>query len=259
MIPQGSGRGNLWGLPLFALWALMQWTAVYFNYGSLPELAMLPFFAGVAIFVGGWQGLRWAWPAILFLFFMLPLPGVVQDFSREQLQRLATKLSVYVIQTLGIPSIAEGNVIRLTDTSLSVADACSGLRMMMLFFTICTGAAFLLVRRSWWEKLVMVASAAPIAVLSNATRIVLTAVLFEIAGRWSSLVDMELVEDVAHNGAGYLMMPVGLALLLTEMWLLSNLWLEPMAMRLPLSGQVLAGGGIAATAMQRERRRQKRG
>ncbi len=121
MIPQSLGRGSLWGLPFFGLWALMRGAAIYYNYGTLPELSMLPFFVGVALFAGGWQGLRWAWPAILFLVFMLPLPGAVQDFSREQLQLLATKSSEYVIQTLGIPAIAEGNVIQLSEHTLEVA------------------------------------------------------------------------------------------------------------------------------------------
>lgn len=259
MIPQGAGRGHFWGLPLFALWAAMQWAAVYLHSydNTVPGLLMLPFLAGVALFVGGWQGLRWAWPAILFLVFMQILPRVVQDFSRERLQVTATRISVYAIQTLGIPAIAEGNVIQLTDRSLSVAEACSGLRMMMLFFAICVGAAFV-VQRTWWEKLIMVASAAPIAVLANASRIVVTAILLEIAGWWPSVVDIELAEEVIHGGAGYLMMPVGLLLLLTEMWLLSSLWPAPATTQLPVTGPVFgAGGGIAATAMQRIRRREK--
>ena len=253
LIPRGPGKGAVWGVPILCLWAVMQWTAVYFNYGSLPELSILPFLAGVTVVVGGWQGLRWAWPAIVFLTFLVPLPGAVQDFSREQLQKLATGVSVFIIQTLGIPSISEGNVIQLTDKSLPVAEACSGLRMMMLFFAICVGAAFLS-RKPWWEKLIMVFSAAPIAVVANVTRIVLTGVLFEVAGYWASVIDLERVEDYIHDGAGLLMMPVGLGLLLLEMWLLSRLFLEPANMQLPVSRRVSAGGGIVATALQRERR-----
>ena len=62
MIIPFAGRGSWWGLPFLALWAVMRWAAVYFNFGSLPEYSMLPFFAGLALFVGGWQALRWAWP-----------------------------------------------------------------------------------------------------------------------------------------------------------------------------------------------------
>ena len=140
MIPSFGGRGSLWGLALFGLWAAMRWTSVYFNYGTLPELSMVPFFAGTALFVGGWQGLLWAWPAILFLFFMVPLPAAVQGLASEQLQKTATQLSTFVIQTIGIAAVAQGNVIQLAERPLEVARACSGLRMMMLFFALCIGA-----------------------------------------------------------------------------------------------------------------------
>jgi len=83
-----AGRGSWWGLAFLALWAWMRVAAVYFNFGSLPEMSMLPFFAGLALFVGGWQAFRWAWPAIVFLLFMLPLPGDVQSALSFQLQAI---------------------------------------------------------------------------------------------------------------------------------------------------------------------------
>ena len=158
MIPR-SPRGSWWGLPLFAVWAVMRWVAIYFNYESLPELSLLPFVAGMTLFVGGWQGLRWAWPSILFMIFMLPLPGVIQGLASRELQRVATFISCWLIQMIGIPAVAQGNVIQLTEKPLEVARACSGLRMMMLFFAICVAAAFLS-RQPLWEKLLIVASAA---------------------------------------------------------------------------------------------------
>jgi exosortase len=251
-------RGSWWALPIFGFWAAMRWTAVYFNYGSLPELSILPFVAAVAVFVGGWQGLRWAWPAILFLFFMIPLPGSVQGLASEWLQAQATRLSVYVIQTLGIPAVAQGNVIQLADHPLEVARACSGLRMMMLFFAICIGAAFV-VRRPLWERLVMIASAAPIAVISNVARIVLTAVLYQIAAHWPSVIDLEKSGDTIHKWAGFLMMPIGLLLLLAVMSLLSKLLVEPPPDRPFLTGGMLPGIGTAATTETRQgvRRRQR--
>jgi exosortase len=222
----------------------------------VSELSMLPFFAGVAIVVGGWQGLRWAWPAVLFLFFMIPLPGAVQGVASQQLQAVATRLSVFVIQTLGIPAVAQGNVIQLTEQPLEVARACSGLRMMMLFFAICIGAAFIS-HRPLWERLIMIASAAPIAVMSNVARIVLTAVLYEIAGRWPSVINLETASETIHNWAGYLMMPFGLLLLLVEMSLLSKLLIAPTSDRSLAVGRVLAGDGTGTTTQPVLRRRHR--
>jgi exosortase len=258
MILKSAGRGHAWGLAFFGLWALMRWIAVYFNYGSLPEMSLLPFFAGLALFVGGWQGLLWAWPSIVMLFFMIPLPGVAQVLFSEKLQQISTHISLFVIQTLGIPSVAQGNVIMLPDDRLlRVEEACSGLRMFMLFFAICLGAAFV-TRRPLWEKLLLVGSAPLIAVLSNVFRVVLTGVCYEVAARWATVVDVQTVFDIAHKGAGYLMMPIGLLLLWLEMALLSKLFIEPMDTRL-LVGTMLAGVGRESQTTSALRRRETRG
>jgi exosortase len=247
-----TGTGTWWGLPLLALWAVMRWTAVYFNYGTLPELSMLPFFAGTALLVGGWQGLVWSWPAILFMFFMIPLPGAIQGMASEQLQALATRLSTYTIQTLGIAAIAEGNVIQLAERPLEVARACSGLRMMMLFFALCIGAAFV-VQRPLWEKLVMIASAAPIAVASNVVRIVMTAVIYHLATYWPTVIDLDSAGELIHEWAGYLMMPVGLLLLLVEMTLLSKLMIAPTRSAI-IIGPLAAEHGATERVFQKRRR-----
>lgn len=233
MAPAGDdralrGRGSWWGLVFFAISAAMQWASAYFNFEWFPEASIVPFFAGVTLFVGGWQGFRWAWPAVLFLVFMVPLPGAVEGMVRYQLQRLATNLSVWIIQTVGIPSVPDGVVIHLTDKPLRVAEACSGLRMMSLFFAACVGAAFV-VRKPLWEKIVMIGSAVPIAVASNVARIVLTAVLCEIGRQWPSVIAPDRAEKLVHDAAGLLMPIIGLLLLWAEMTLLSKLLVAPPA------------------------------
>ncbi|MCD4727850.1 MAG: exosortase/archaeosortase family protein [Pirellulales bacterium] len=260
MIVPFAGRGSWWGLPFFAVWAAMLWAAVYFRFESLPEMSMIPFFAGMALFVGGWQGLRWAWPAVVFLIFMIPLPGAVQGLASQELQRVATKLSVTTIQTFGIPAIAQGNVIQLTDIPekpLEVAQACSGLRMMMLFFAICVGMAFLS-KKPLWERLFLVASAIPIAVVSNATRIVLTAVLCKVAFHWPSIISVDTAFKFMHDMAGYLMMPIGLILLWIEIYLLSKLLIMPLPER-PLVVGRLATEEAVKTGGKRIARNKRRG
>ena len=238
MMPRSAGLEIWWALPLFGLWAVMRWVAIFFNYDCLPEMAILPFMVAMTLFVGGWQGLLWAWPSLTFLIFMTPLPAQVQGFASQQLQQMATFCSCWVIQTLGIPAMAQGNVIQLSEKSLEVARACSGLRMMMLFFAICVGAAFLM-QKPLWERLLIVASALPIAVIANVFRIVMTGVIYEVVGRWFSAVDVDQVEHIIHDWAGFLMMPVGLALLLAETWLLSKLLVAPPPDRPLMVGEML--------------------
>ena len=225
MIKGQSLRGSRWGLLFFGICAAFRWGSAYFFYTLMEPFSLLPCLVGVVLLVGGWQMLRWGWPAIVFLVFMIPLPGFAADMLGHPLQRGATMAATYTIQTLGIPAVAEGNVILLPDTKIGVVEACSGLRMMMLFFAVCVGAA-LMMRRSAVEKCIIILSAAPIAIIANITRITVTAVLHETAGH-------QLAEMVFHGLAGWLMMPLAVLLLWAELRILEIVLLEP-----PPEGQV---------------------
>jgi exosortase len=220
--PAQSVKGSWWGLAFIAFAALMSCTSVYFAYLILSPLSLLPCILGLVIFIGGWRVLLWALPSLLFLIFMYPLPGFMEDPFRYSLQRAATIISAFLLQTCSIPiPPPEGNVIVLPHGPLEVETACSGLRMMMLFFAVCVGGAFVM-RRPLWQKIVVVLSAFPIAIVSNVARITATGLLQEI---------FKLSPDATyevHNYAGIIiMMPLALLCLWGELALLGNLFIEP--------------------------------
>ena len=227
MLPSVPQRGSWWGLAFFGFWAFIVWSGVYFAYTWFMPFSIVPCLAAITLFIGGWQVFLWAWPAIVFLFFIVPLPGLLASDLSGPLQSIGTHVSVIVTQTLGIPSIAQGNQIILRDPPpLGVEEACSGIKMLMLFFTLCVGAAFIM-RKPVWERVLIVVSAPPIAVLANVFRITLTAILFEMAHQWPSLVSRAFADKVFHDFAGLLMMPVALLILLGEMTLISKLMVQP--------------------------------
>ncbi|MGD0516865.1 MAG: exosortase/archaeosortase family protein [Thermoguttaceae bacterium] len=227
MLPSVPQRGSWWGLVFFGFWAFIVWSGVYFAYTWFMPFSIVPCLAAITLFIGGWQVFLWAWPAIVFLFFIVPLPGLLASDLSGPLQSIGTHVSVIVTQTLGIPSIAQGNQIILRDPPpLGVEEACSGIKMLMLFFTLCVGAAFIM-RKPVWERVLIVVSAPPIAVLANVFRITLTAILFEMAHQWPSLVSRAFADKVFHDFAGLLMMPVALLILLGEMTLISKLMVQP--------------------------------
>ena len=175
-------EGNLWGLPFVAVAAAMRFYAAYEYNQVLEALSIVPLLAGIVILIGGWKVLQWSWSAIVFLLFMVPLPGRIAGALSRQLQEFGTQLSVFTLQTLGIPAVSEGNVIVLTDSRLGVVEACSGIRMLMLFFAACVGAA-LWVRRDIFTRVLIALSAVPIAVIANVTRITATAILYETVSK----------------------------------------------------------------------------
>jgi exosortase len=230
-LPSVPQKGSWWGLAFFIVWIFIVWTGAYFNYRWIQYFSIVPCLAAITLFVGGWQIFLWAWPAIVFLFFIVPLPGLLSGFFSHPLQSIGTHVSVFVIQTMGIPAIAQGNQIILRDPPpLGVEEACSGVKMLMLFFTLCVGAAFIM-RKPVWERILIVVSAPPIAVLSNVFRITLTAILFETAHQWPTVMSRETADKVFHDFAGLLMMPLALLILWAEMTLISKLMVQPITDR----------------------------
>jgi exosortase len=209
---------SVWGLvPLLALLGLRvflyEWNEQYVETATIPLVV-----ASITLAVGGWHLLRVALPAIVFLFFMLPLPPSLNNVLSTPLQKLATLGSVALLQVLGYPVLAEGNVILVGADRLEVARACNGLSMLLTFVALIT-ATVLLVARPLWERLVLLASAIPIALISNILRITATAWCYYHFGH-------EAGDKIAHDAAGLAMMPIALALIFLELKVMSWLFTE---------------------------------
>jgi exosortase/archaeosortase family protein len=133
------------------------------------------------------------------------------------MQSFATTVSTFALQVLGRPALAEGNVILLNEIELGIVEACSGLRMLVVFFALSTAVA-MLVRKPLWEKLLLAGSAVPIALASNVLRITLTGVLCDSFGSELGL--------YFHDMAGLLMPFIGMAFLGIEWWILGKLLID---------------------------------
>ena len=149
---------------------------------------------------------------------MVPLPGFLANLMGGPLQRLATVASTFLIQTIGISAVAEGNVISLADSQIGVAEACNGLRNMMLFLTVCVGFVFIS-RRSATEKVIIVLSSAVIALLANVVRIAITAILHQT-------VSHQAATTLYHDLAGWFMMPLAVVFLWLELAYLNRIFVR---------------------------------
>lgn len=219
LLPTGRASGAWWGLVLIAVAGAMRWGSTYFFYPLLAPVSLLPCLLGVALLAGGVAAAKWSWPAILFLIFMIPLPGALAGLLSNPLQTLATNASTWLLQTLGMPAIARGNVILLAKNEIGVVDACSGLRMLMLFTAITVGASFV-IDRPLWEKVLISLSAMAIGLVVNILRITVTAFAYEYVGK-------KLGDLIFHDLAGWLMMPAATLLLMLELFVLSKILVAP--------------------------------
>ena len=210
-----------WGWVFLVLVLLLR--AVAYERGSdwLENATIIPAIAALIWSFGSWPLLRRVWPAIVFLVFMLPLPPRINNVLALPLQSFAASSSYFLLQLTGIWVIQEGNVINLNTSHgverLDVALACNGLRMLMTMAATVVATVILLPLPNW-KRIALLLSIVPIALVSNMARIVATG--------WSYyLLAGETAKHWAHDWAGWLMMPLALALVGLELGILS--WLVP--------------------------------
>jgi len=202
------------GLTLIFVSIAVRFLGARWFLGSVDAWSMLFWVAGVVWLLCGRWVLWWSLPSIAFLWFMIPLPYSAERMLSLPLQKIATRLSVWVLQTLGQPAWAAGNTILIGADKFEVAQACSGLRI----FVGITALAFayaVLVRRSWWERALILASTIPIALVANATRVVVTVLLFQhVSG--------EASKKFSHDFAGLAMIVYATALFALVVWYLGK-------------------------------------
>jgi exosortase len=202
-----------WAMAFLAMGAGAFLVGGYFYSPWLVQNSLLPILAGIVVALGGLPLLRWSWPSILFLAFMIPLPDRVDQALIKPLQTVATLASTNALQTLGVLAQSEGNIIVLPDGyEMGIAEACSGLRMLMVFVATSMAIA-MIIQRPLLQKILIVLSSFPIAILCNVIRITATGILHETAGH-------EIANRVFHDVAGWLMSPLALLFLAGELWVL---------------------------------------
>jgi exosortase len=152
---------------------------------------------------------------LCFLFLMVPLPVALVNVIAFPLQLIAADFAVQALHLMAIPALREGNIIHLASTQLFVAEACSGLRSLMALGTLAVVFAYFF-RKSLAERIIIVLSAIPIAIVVNAFRVALTGVLTHRFGESAA-------EGVIHQTEGFMTFGLAFALLLLEAWILAKI------------------------------------
>lgn len=201
----GLSPGVAWGgLVLLAAAFAFRWAAGRFFLGSVDGWSIPLWVGGVVWLLCGWRVFWWSLPSVAFLWFMVPLPFRGERLLSLPLQSVATKISTWTLQLFNQPAISEGHTILLGEHQLEVEQACSGLRIFVGILALAF-AYLVLVRRPWWQRGLLLASVLPVALAANATRIVVTGLLYQYASS-------EAAHRFSHDVAGWAMIPFAAAL-----------------------------------------------
>ncbi len=187
------------------------------NYGGLfaAGLSLIAVCAGVIVLFAGFGALRLLAMPLAMLIGMIPLPLGVFIMMTTPLQDYATEVTITVLQLLEIPALREGHLISLPSLTLGVTEACSGIRS---FLTLLTGAVVLglLMLPRVWQRLVLVASVIPVAILANTVRVTSTGILAHTVGP-------QAAEGFFHGFAGWVMLALASGVLCVEIMLLKQM------------------------------------
>lgn len=212
------------GAGLIVVALFMRIYSAHIDIMPIDRISFLVALYGVFLLAGGWAIVRRMWAAIGFVIFMFPLPSVLETSVLAWLQKGAAVASTTVLQVLGVVAHRKGYTIFVDGLAdqLEVAQACSGLRMLTIFCAM-TIALVLLIERPWWDKLILLLSAVPIALATNVIRITATALLYKAVEGTSM---QEAMHGYIHDYAGYAMIFVAGGIMWLEYKILTWLFVE---------------------------------
>jgi exosortase len=199
--PSGDIGGVVLILLGMAMFILANAAAEYF---TLRISLVLTLF-GLVWYLLGRKAATAVWFEIFFLLFMIPLPYVLYYSLTFPMQLFATKVTVKLLNVIGMTAVRQGNIIHLPGYSLEVAEACSGLRSLISLLAL--GAIYArLTQKGLPRQVILFLATIPIAVAANIFRVFFTAV-----GAYT--ISKELAEDFLHTLSGLMVFVVAFIML----------------------------------------------
>jgi exosortase B len=168
--------------------------------------SQIPVLFGVLLLIGGWQAVRLLWFPLVFIVFMIPLPGTLVDALTGPLKHWVSFIADALLHALGYPTALDGVMLTVGQYQLLVADACSGLNSMFSLSALGTLYMYLVARKSLLHNAIMLASILPIAFAANIVRVMaLVLITFHLGD--------EAGQGFMHGAAGIVLIMAALSAL----------------------------------------------
>jgi exosortase len=187
-------QASVWGVVLLLAGALQATLGLAAHWIWVSRMAFLVSLVGSIMALHGVRMVRELAYPLCTLILMVAPPTFVYENLTLSLQLLASRLGEICLEALGYSVVREGNILELVGTKLSVEEACSGIRSLLSILFMCTLYDYFFVRGTLMRTLILV-TAAPVAILGNAGRIVATGI--------ASQYNRELIHGAAHEAFGY--------------------------------------------------------
>lgn len=230
---------TLWGILIILLALLSLWVGAAGAELYVQRISLVLMLVGVVLYFWGAPLLRRLFVPFALLLLALPVPAIIFNKVAFPLQLFASRCAVWFMRLFEIPVLRQGNVIELMPKGahqtkkLEVVEACSGIRSLMTLLTLAVVFAYVTRPRrndsemqgglwqrvrtyDFWRAIILVASAIPIAILTNALRVSGTGILAHYYGA-------DVADGFFHTFSGWVMYIVAFLLLFAVGWLLDLL------------------------------------
>ena len=230
-------------LGLVALWAGTAGAELY-----MQRMSLVLLLAGIVLYFWGFALLRLLIAPLFLLILAIPIPAIIFNKVAFPLQLFASRCAVAAMMLFDIPVLRQGNVIELMPLGaretkkLEVVEACSGIRSLMTLVTLAVVFAYFTHPRGGnrsdggngdretsrgsqiasrirkyglFRSSVIVLSAVPIAILTNALRVSGTGVLAHYYGT-------QVADGFFHSFSGWVIYVVAFLMLFAVGWLLDR-------------------------------------
>ncbi len=184
----------------------------------LQGVAMVLTLGAMTLLLVGTGIFRHLFLPIAYLLFSITLAEQIMIKVTFQLQLMASKGAWLVLSVIGsvFGFVVElsGNTLTVAGNKMNVAEACSGMRMVVAFFAL-AGAVALLSCRHWWQRIALMLLAGPVAILMNVVRVAALGLL--------GLINMNFAAGDAHMLIGTLLLFPSLGLFMAVVWALNRI------------------------------------
>jgi exosortase len=210
-------KPSAFGLVVIAGSLLVLFAGILGSELFLTRISIVGTVVGTLLYVAGWARLRVLAFPVAFLLLMIPLPAIIFNQIAFPLQMLASQAGEQALRAVEIPVLREGNVLVLANTTLEVAEACSGIRSLVSLLTLGIMFGYFTDQRAW-VRILIAASTVPVAILANAARVAGTGIAAHRFGP-------EAAQGFFHDFSGWAVFLVAFVLMLGIQRVI--VWLAP--------------------------------
>jgi exosortase len=192
---------SAWGFALLVPALLLHALDAGMHTQLLSAVALVLALPGLSLLMLGARRTRAILFPLAFLAFALPIPLAFTEAIHLQLRYIATAGTAAVVPLFGIPVFVEGTTLHMATGALQVADACSGFSTLYAALAVACLTAYSAPTNG--RRLLVLAAAAPLAILANLVRVVMLVLLVVWQGE-------QILETFVHPLSGMLTFAVAL-------------------------------------------------